>query len=72
MISYDYSKLRGRIVEKYGTLDGFAKAIGWSMRTTSLKMNCHVAWKQQDIVRACEVLDIDLSEITEYFFKLKV
>ena len=36
---YDYSKLAGRIVEKFGTQYNFAIAMGLSERTISLKMN---------------------------------
>lgn len=38
-MSFDYSKLRGRIVEKFGTQVNFAKAIKLSERTLSLKLN---------------------------------
>lgn len=41
-MAYDYRKLRGRIIEKYGTLKDFAIEMNWSERTLSLKMNCKV------------------------------
>ena len=38
-MAFNYSKLRGRIIEKYGSQSDFAKAFGCSDRTLSLKMN---------------------------------
>lgn len=67
---YDYSKLLGRIVEKIGTQCKFAETIGLSERTVSLKLNGKIGWKQEEIMRACQILDIDKSEICEYFFAL--
>lgn len=67
-MAYDYRKLRGRIIEKYGTLKAFAFDMGWSERTLSLKMNCKVYWKQPEITRATRLLDISSEEVTAYFF----
>ncbi len=67
---YNYSKLLGRIVEKVGTQSRFAEKMGMSERTISLKLNGKVGWKQDEIVKACEVLDIRDMEIPNYFFAL--
>ena len=69
---FDYSKLRGRIVEKFGSQSRFATAMGWSERTTTLKMNNARTWKQSDICKASSLLEIKYSEIPEYFFKEQV
>lgn len=37
-MSFNYSKLRGRIIEKFGTQGCFSKALGVSERTLSLKL----------------------------------
>lgn len=71
-LPFDYSKLKGRIIEKYGTQHNFSEAMKWSERTLSLKMNGLRAWTQKDICRAVELLDISEREIPEYFFKMKV
>ena len=71
-MAYDYSKLLGRIIEKYGSQGEFAKAMGVSERTMSLKLTNKVAFKQTDITAACEKLDIEDNDIPSYFFKLKV
>ena len=67
-VAYDYSKLRGKIVQKFGTQKNFAMAMGWSERTLSLKLNGFVFWKQHEISKALELLNIEESSINEYFF----
>lgn len=69
---YNYSKLSGRITEKYGTQFRFAEAVGLSERSVSLKLNGRAGWKQCEIVRVCELLGISSNEIAAYFFTLKV
>jgi len=69
---FDYSKLSGRIVEKFGTQYNFAIAIGLSERSLSLKLNNRVDWRSKEITKACQELDISSDELGEYFFKEKV
>ena len=69
---YDYSKLRGRIVEKLGTQAKFAEAMDFSERTCSLKLTGKVPFTQPEIIKACRILDIDEGGIGIYFFTLKV
>lgn len=71
-MAYDYSKLKGRIVEKYGNQTKFAEIMGLSERTMSLKLNNTNYWKQNEISKACKLLDINEDEIKQYFFNLKV
>lgn len=71
-MSYDYDKLGGRIVEMFGTQYKFAEAMGISERSISLKLNGKVGFKQEEISRACQLLDISEDKISEYFFKRKV
>ena len=71
-MSYDYSRLKGKIIEKYGSNAKFAEDMDWSERTLSLKLNNKVAWKQPEIVTAIGLLSLDENDITGYFFKLKV
>lgn len=72
MISYNYQKLKGRIVEKFGTQQIFSKKMGWSTRTTSLKLTNQIYWKQNEISKAFCLLDIKPEEIPIYFFKCNV
>lgn len=67
---YNYSKLLGRITEKIGTQSNFAEAIGLSERSVSLKLNGKVGWKQNEIAKICEVLEIEPNDIPAYFFAL--
>ena len=69
---YDYSKLSGLIVEKYGTQARFAKALGLSERSLSLKLTGKRPWKQPQISRVCKLLGISDNELQLYFFTLKV
>ena len=71
-MSYNYSKLLGRIVEKVGTQSKFSEAIGLSERTVSLKLNGKVGWKQTEIAKICDVLHIPQEEIPAYFFVMEV
>ena len=67
-MSFDYSKLDGRITEKFGTRGAFAKALGVSERTMSLKMSGKVSWKQSEISATCVLLEIKTCDIPLYFF----
>lgn len=69
---YDYSKLYGLIVEKYGTQAKFAKALGISERSLSLKLTGKRPWKQPQISRSCELLGISDIDLQLYFFTIKV
>lgn len=71
-MSYDYSKLSGKIIEVFGSRAKFSEAMGLSERSTSLKLNSKVWWKQSEIERACSLLGIDRCNISDYFFVAKV
>lgn len=65
----DFSKLSGRIVEKYGTQYNFAIALGLSERSLSLKLNNKVSWKDEEMEKIIDLLDLKIDDIPEYFFK---
>lgn len=67
-MSFNYSKLLGRIREKSGSQFMFAKAMGISEKSISQKLNNKLAWKQTEILKACEILEISNREIHLYFF----
>lgn len=73
-MAFDYSKLRGRIIEKFGSIKAFAEAYGISPVTMSYKLNGKIAVSMDDIVKmsAPELLDIKPSEYHVYFFTPKV
>ena len=68
---YDYSKLEGRIVEKFSTRENFAKSLGITTKTMSEKLNNKTIWKQPEISKAIELLSISGEDIESYFFKKK-
>ena len=71
-MSFDYSKLSGRIREKFGTQARFSKALNMSERSLSLKMKGKRAWTQIDIDKAIACLGLVAQDIPEYFFKIDV
>ena len=72
MIQFDYSKLRGRIREVFGTQAKFANEMKITTATLSSKLNNAVEFKQGEMDRACDLLTIGASEIKDYFFTEKV
>lgn len=71
-MSFNYSKLKGRIIEKYGTQRNFAREMNLSEKTLSSKLKNITSWKNDDISRACDLLEIPMEEIPVYFFEVKV
>ena len=71
-MDFNYDKLKGRIVERFGTQGSFARALGVSERTLSLKLNNKIFFSQDEISKMSKLLNIELGEIQEYFFKQKV
>ena len=71
-IVFDFSKLRGRIKEIYGTQTAFAVAMLMNEATLSNKLNYNVEFSPKEIIRACLLLSIELKDVNLYFFTLKV
>ena len=63
-----YSKLRGRIVEFFGTNAAFADAMGIDRSSLSFKLNNKTPWKREEIEQACILLEIPIEEVHLYFF----
>lgn len=64
----DYRRIRGKITELYGTQMAFAKALGMSYTALNQRLSGKLEWKTQEIVLACKMLGIPLSEVYLYFF----
>ena len=71
-IEYDLSKLIGRIRNKFGKQEAFARALCISERSLSLKLNGERYFKPDEISRSIELLGLTLSDIPDYFFTIKV
>lgn len=71
-MSFNYNKLRGKIIEKFGSQRRFATAMGVSERTLSLKLNNKIFFSQDEITTISELLKIESNEIQVYFFEKEV
>ena len=69
MSQQPYAKLRGKIIEVCGTNEQFAREMGFSKTILSRKLNRNAGWSYEEMLHACEVLNIDVSkDISLYFF----
>lgn len=76
MQKYDYSLLRGRIREIFGSEKKFAEQlrkseISMSTGTFNSRINGSTYFKQPEIQLMCELLGIKLEKMTIYFFTPK-
>ena len=71
-MSFNYSKLRGRIREIFNTQEKFANAMGISTTSLSAKLNNKVEFDQSEINQAMKLLKINGEDIPAYFFTLQV
>lgn len=67
-MKYDFGLLRKRIIEKFGKQEAFAKSLGISARSLSLKLNNERYFKPAEISRAIDLLELEPSDIPAYFF----
>ncbi len=72
IVPYDFSRLRGKIVEVCGTQGEFAHRMGLSTHTMTQKMNSRVPFNQNEIDRAVGILSLCNEDIPAYFFVKKV
>lgn len=63
-----YNKLRGRIVELYGSQKKFASEISLSEQSITAKLNGRSDFTQEDILKWSNALKISKEEIGTYFF----
>lgn len=61
-------KMRGRIVELFGTQQRFAQHLGQTEQTVSKKLHGKSDFSQEDIVRWCDALKIPTDEVGKLFF----
>ena len=65
---YDYSKLKGRIYEKFGSLSAFIDKIDISSVAFYNKLGNKNDITRHDMTLWGELLEIDVSEYGAYFF----
>ena len=76
MFDIDYSLLRGRIRTYFGSEANFVKElqkrnISMSAGAFSNKINCKSTFNQEEIIEICNILNIDIKEVSQYFFTQK-
>lgn len=71
-MNYNYHKLRRRIKKYYGAVYKFADALGMSSVALYKKLNGVWSWRQHEITLCCGLLNIEKSEIGDYFFTQEV
>lgn len=62
-------KLRGRIAERYGTNKAFAEKIGVTKMTVTNVLKKRSTPTQKQMLKWCEALGIDPSEIGIFFYE---
>lgn len=67
-IRFDYSKLRGLIVEKFKTITKFSEVSGIRSEQFTDAFKGDRTFTQTEIAVICEKLEIDDTEIKKYFF----
>ncbi|MBO5968980.1 MAG: DUF739 family protein [Clostridia bacterium] len=63
----DFSKLKGRIVEKFGTQKAFCEALGKAPEWLSRRMNNQIEFDADDMVSIIDILEIDPQDLHLYF-----
>lgn len=67
-MKFDYSKLLGKMKECGLTQSEFAKIIGISETTLSLKLSNKAVFKQNEIKLCSDCLGLSANDIGHYFF----
>lgn len=70
--SFDFSRLKGRIIERHGSLSGFADVLGKPVSHVSRCLRGEIEFNQPRVMEWCEVLEIPCDEIAYFFYVLKV
>ena len=71
-VCFDYSRLKGRIVEKVGSQKKLAELLNISESTMTAKLAGTTYFTQGEIFRSLGFLDIDPAYTTDYFFTVRV
>ena len=69
---FDYSKLRGRIKECFGTEKSFAKELGLTAPVLSSRLTNKTEFTPTEIFKSSILLNFDSSYIGTYFFNKEI
>ena len=64
---FDYTKLKVAIKNKYRSQKAFACALGISYVSLNQRLNNHLPWRNDEVLRACRLLNIPI-EISHLYF----
>lgn len=67
-MKFNYGNLLGKMKQHGIRQEDLAKLIGNTPATLSLKLNNKANFKQSEIIKICETLNIDCEDIGSYFF----
>ena len=67
-----HAKLRGRIIEKFGSYRAFAKAIKKSEQTVNTKLSGKSSFSEDNIIEWSNALDISPEEVGTFYFTEKL
>ena len=65
---FNYQKLLGRMKEKNFSQLQLAKTVGMAEATLNIKLNGKSFFKQNEIAKICETLEIADEDVNAYFF----
>lgn len=71
-MQHTFNKLKGRIVEKAGTMGNFAEKMGFSATTLVKKMAGKTEWAADEMLQASNILDFPVSDIPLFFFEYEL
>jgi transcriptional regulator with XRE-family HTH domain len=71
-MEYTTTKLKTRIVERFGNQKNFAEAMGMSEGTLSRYLAGDNEWKASTMIKAAELLEIPGDAVAAYFFETSV
>lgn len=67
-MKFDFSKLRGLIIERYHNVTEFSAISGISVSALSRKLNGDTPFSASEIYKMAEILEIPEEEMGLYFF----
>lgn len=71
-MNMNYSKLKGKIVEKCGTYANYANALGISSTTLTSRLANYTEFKRDEIIKSKEILELTPEELIAIFFTEEV
>lgn len=71
-MEFDYSKLRGRIVEKFGSIEAFSNNTKITNVSVSKKLNNKIPISRADMIEWSELLEIPLEEYGLFYCTKKL